>query len=540
MLASCKSLPCNPSSDCASFPSTSAPSNQSVFARYKLKIAAAVLTLLFLVILFWSGFETNGGPMDEGMVLLYPEMIQKGALPYRDFETFYAPGNPWLLSAVYSTFGTTITVERATGLVYRLAILLAIFCITQRWGTATAVGSTLLSGALLVSCGLVAYAWMAAVACALWYLWLITRENLTGRGFVAAGLMAGLALLFRLDLAPALILASAPVIFFLSWPQRSRIAAGMTIALLPLAVLVSIVGIEPVLNNLFLFPVLRSSPGRHLPVLSVEPRLGLLFLVHLLAVTLNLTGGFLIAKQRPRNCGNMALLAISLLAAAISHQAWQRLDLFHLLVAAFLSIGILPVALVTIASRWRPNFRNNTPIAIGAALAVAVLVGCVEPQLTLTLKFAFSDALETQPSENAAVQKNGRKFWVGSMNLAVMTQRLLDRLDELSTPGQRIFVGPHDLRRTNYCDTFIYHLMPKLRPASYFLEMNPFSANRPGSRLANDIRTADWVVLDRRWDEWEQSNRSGENGSDEPNVVIRKDFEFLGAYGPYGLFRRRG
>jgi hypothetical protein len=539
MSVSCETVPSHPESDRVFLEATGEPSKQSVLERYKIKIAAAVLSLLFLLIPLWSGFEAGGGPMDEGMVLLYPEMVQKGAVPYRDFETFYAPANQWLLAAVFSAFGTTITVERAAGLFYRIAILLAIFCLTQRWGTALGVGSTLLSGALLVGSGIIAYAWMAGLACALWYLWLMARDNLTSRRCVAAGLMAGLTLLFRLDLAPALILASAPLVFFLSWPQRFRIAAGVTLGLLPLVALVFVTGLEPMVNNLFIFPVLRCNPGRHLPVLSVERSLLVLFFVHLTAVALNIVAGILMAIQKPRRRENMVLLAMSLLAAAVSHQAWQRLDMFHLLIAAFLSFGILPVALVTVASKWWSRFRDRTAIAIGAAVAVAVLVGCVEPELFLTVRQGFTAALQSEPSEHAAVEKNGRKFWVGSLRGAVPIQRMLDRLDDVSTPGQRLFVGPQDLRRTNYCDTFIYHLMPKLAPATYFLEMNPFSANRPGSRLANDIRTANWVILNRRWDNWEEMNRSGENGSDEPNEVIRKDFVFLGAYGPYGLFGRR-
>ncbi|MFL6590181.1 MAG: hypothetical protein ACJ8M4_08415 [Chthoniobacterales bacterium] len=520
--------------------STSGDSTKSILGAYKGKIVAATLSLLLLLIPFWSGFEGGGGPMDEGMVLLYPEMIQKGAVPYRDFETFYAPGNPWLLAGVYSTFGTTITVERTTGLVYRVAILLAIFCLTQRRGTAVAVGSTLLSGALLMPCEIIAYAWMAGLACVLWYLWLITSDNLTPVRCVVAGLTAGLALLFRLDLLPALVLASAPLLFFLSWPQRIKVGAGLIIALLPLLVLTAMIGVEPVINNLFVFPVLRANAGRHLPVFSVERSTRILFFVHLLAVAVDIVAGALIAKQQPRRRGNMTLLAMSLVAAAISHQAWQRLDMFHLVLAAFLSLGILPFALTTIASRWCPRSWSNTRIAIAAAVAVALLVAWVEPTFVSTLRSAFSEGLQTKPSEMAAVEKNGRKFWVGSLKTAVMIQQMLDRLDDLSTPGQRIFVGPQDLRRTNYCDTFIYHLMPKLRPATYFLEMNPFSANRPGSRLASDIRTADWVILNRRWDRWEEANRSGENGSDEPNRVVRENFVFVAAYGPYGLFRRRG
>ena len=65
--------------------------------------------------------------MDEGTLLVYPEMVQRGAVPYRDFETFYGPANPYLLAAVYRIFGTTVGVERTVGFLYRALIFVAIF-----------------------------------------------------------------------------------------------------------------------------------------------------------------------------------------------------------------------------------------------------------------------------------------------------------------------------------------------------------------------------------------------------------------------------
>src|SRR5438552_13682126 len=45
-------------------------------------------------------------------------------------------------------------------------------------------------------------------------------------------------------------------------------------------------------------------------------------------------------------------------------------------------------------------------------------------------------------------------------------------------PGTTLFVGPLDLRRTNYNDTFIYHLMLQLRPATYFSQSTRFTSPR--------------------------------------------------------------
>jgi hypothetical protein len=52
-----------------------------------------------------------------------PEQVLKGKLPYRDFETFYGPPNPFLLAVVYYYYigGIGTTPERATGFVCRLS-----------------------------------------------------------------------------------------------------------------------------------------------------------------------------------------------------------------------------------------------------------------------------------------------------------------------------------------------------------------------------------------------------------------------------------
>ncbi len=51
-----------------------------------------------------------------------PEQVLKGKLPYRDFETFYGPPNPFLLAVVYYIGGIGLTPERATGFAYRLIL----------------------------------------------------------------------------------------------------------------------------------------------------------------------------------------------------------------------------------------------------------------------------------------------------------------------------------------------------------------------------------------------------------------------------------
>ena len=80
----------------------------------KLTVAIALCGIFTLGI--WPAFHSPAIPMDEGMVLVYPEMILKGQLPYRDFESITAPGNSMILAGAYAGFGPNLFVERAVGL----------------------------------------------------------------------------------------------------------------------------------------------------------------------------------------------------------------------------------------------------------------------------------------------------------------------------------------------------------------------------------------------------------------------------------------
>src|SRR5438477_12652427 len=113
------------------------------FFRRRVLVAAVVISAILVPM--WSGFDKPGLPMEEGALLVYPELILKGNVPYRDFETFYGPANPWVLSSAYAVFGPAIGIERAVGLVYRLLMLIGLFVLVQRWSVSLAAGCTLLA-----------------------------------------------------------------------------------------------------------------------------------------------------------------------------------------------------------------------------------------------------------------------------------------------------------------------------------------------------------------------------------------------------------
>jgi hypothetical protein len=284
-------------------------------------------------------------------------------------------------------------------------------------------------------------------------------------------------------------------------------------------------------------PVLHSSPARNLPFSGVEFRLLLFFGVSLIAVMLNIAAG--IIAMRKFDDGRMpVLLAVAFFAAGITHQPYHRLDFIHLLFVAFLTVGFLPVSLLIFASAMRGQLLRP-PFAGAFCAGAAALLFLGMPSIRTGTIIALSNPLGTTSRSSFLVKRNGRDFPLLSASTAVQVEQMLEKLDLLSKPGERLFVGPADLRRTNYSDAFIYHLMPKLRPASHFIEMNPFSANAPGSRLSTDLEQADWIVLNRAWDDWPEQNRSRENGPEEPLRVVRNNFVVVEEYGSFQLFRRK-
>jgi hypothetical protein len=501
------------------------------------KLLLGLLVILGLLVPFTAAFENAGPAMDEGSLLLYPELIRHGELPYRDFETFYGPANAYVLAATYSIFGPDIMVERTVGLLYRALILSLVFALIARWNSILATGCTVLTAWVLLGAWIVAYAWFGGIACLLGSILLLTGERTNTRAFFA-GLLASCALLYRVDLAPAIILSALPLLHFIMPAQRVRYFIGAATGLLPLVLLTCAVGSREMINNLFLYPVVYSSAARHLPMSAVEPYVRALFATHLLAVGFNLVAGIVAVRVQPRELRNRLLLSLALFGAMLTTQAAQRLDLGHLTCAAFLSLGILPLSLLILVARgreWQPRLAS---ILLATIAVLAVLEG-VAPEMAAFVKQESQRALFPSEDSGHFVQHAGRSFPCSSRQEAFTVARMLDRLEKESVPGQRMFVGPADLRRTNYCDTFIYHLMPKLQPSSYFLEMNPLSANRAGSRLVDDIRSSDWLVLNRTMDTWMEKNRSVEFQSNAPNLAVRERFQLVGEFGPYLLFRAK-
>jgi hypothetical protein len=223
------------------------------------------------------------------------------------------------------------------------------------------------------------------------------------------------------------------------------------------------------------------------------------------------------------------LVAAALFGVGLLPQALQRPDSAHLAWVSMVTFALVPVAALEIVGRRRPTW---TPVArtvgIGGALALAMLL--VIPFYTYRPYLFHVRQTVGDAPVGLVVSRGDRWFPIGDVRTSIATQEVIDDLDRLSTPGQRLLVGPVDLRQTAYSDVFFHHLFPDLEPATYYIEMDPGLANTEGSSLPDDVASADWLILTRFWSGWIEPNTSIVFGPDDANVVVEEQFCLRGSY----------
>ena len=525
-----------------------------------------VVPALALLAIVRGLFLAPGAPMEEGFMLVFPERMLKGAIPNVSFLHLYGPGSLHLLAAAYSMFGASVGVERTVGLLLDMAIVLALIRLARPWGR-TVAALTGVMGILVVftPIGLTALAWHGAIAFGLWSLVAALRGGRHGAWLT--GLLVGLSLSFRPDLIVALAIAHG-VRFLVDrrrdehtgdnlWTGRRGFLAGLAAGLVSLIVHIAIAGPSLVWRGVVVEPVFTLRPGRSLPrppswshldgalqVIGERPapwwpvrnlapahQLSLWFFVlPTLAV-----GGVLLAVRwwRADHLPRQRLLLVaSAFSTGLLAQAMQRPDSTHLLWG---SVVAFPLAGCWLAEAWshRPTASTSAARLAMAAVPLAfvflVLPSYTFRTYTMHLRQSLGASHGGLPP-GLPVVRGDRSFRLGDVRAWRAGQALVDDLAAKSRPGERLLVGPVDLRQTAYSDVFFYHLFPELVPATRYIEMDPGLANAAGSPLAADVASADWLVLTRYWAGWIEPNTSIVFGPDAPNVVVEQEFCLVGSY----------
>ena len=126
--------------------------------------AASLLFLVAVVSRSVQAFTAPGSEMDEGDPLVYGERVLGGDLPWRHFETFYGPANPYLVALAFRLLGVSVFAERMVGMTFRLVLCAALLSLAWRFGLAGLLSSGLVL-LILVPAGEI-WAWPGSEAVA--------------------------------------------------------------------------------------------------------------------------------------------------------------------------------------------------------------------------------------------------------------------------------------------------------------------------------------------------------------------------------------
>ena len=466
-------------------------------------------------------------PQDEGMLLVYPSQILAGAIPNLSFSSTYGAASLWSISAAFAVGGQSVRTERAVGLVYELALVAALAALAwRRRGPLAGAAAGIVSMIFRSPFGVAAFAWMGALAFGAFGL-LLLDIALASEGrrwaLLAAGACLGLAVSYRLDLsfAVALVLAVIGVARPKAIPP---VLLGALAGSAPLVVNAAQAGLGNVVLQQLIDPVFVSSPLRRLP-LSGLPAVGLLVLAASVSVAVaHLVLGAIAFRRDRASLPGVSSLLVGAFEVAILPQAFQRADAFHV---AFVASFVLATAVI-IPSRIASRPASRFPWAILAGgVAVVLAVSAFGKPFALASVRGIGPGLAPE----ILVSHDGRTLPVEHDEDREDLLGLLGRIDETPwKPGMTVFVAPEDLRRTNYNDTSLYFLLPRLRPATFHLEMNPGIDIGENSRLVAELKRSDLLILTNRWDSWDEPNGSSRYGPETANEVVRRRFRPIGRW----------
>jgi hypothetical protein len=501
-------------------------------------VLVGALLVLLTALLFAPGFRAPGPEFDEGILVTFPTCVLHGDLPYRDFETFYGPAEPFVAAAVFRVFGASLSAERALGFAFRLMLVVAVYVLLLHWGRGAAFIGGIVAGVVVAADGVMFRSDFAAQALAISALALAQRLVPKGRGsprgsaragpasglrVAAVGVVAGLAGLFRPEIAVMTVLALVPLVLGLSLRSLVFGALGLAVGLSPYVPLALAAGTSRVERNLA--DAYATGRDRRLPI-TFHGEAGHLLIGFVVALSL-IAIGVAMSLRRRRPSGRL-LLSVWLLAALQAEYALWRADAWHVSAAGLLAFAALPAA----ASELFPGRATVVACAAGVATLLGFLgVPYVRGGLSRNAKLALGRA----PSY--VVSYGGRDFRLEDPVEARNLQRAINLVARLGSRASTLFVGPTDLRRTNGNDVFVYYLLPHLRPASFYVELDP-PASDPSSGLAGDIARADILLLERRWNRDTEPNASRRFGSSRPNAVVRRLFCRRAAFGGYAVLTR--
>lgn len=458
-----------------------------------LVVAAAGTTSVWLPLL----------SLDEQSNVVYGDLVLAGRVAHRDFFATYGPANYWLIAGAFDLFGASVESQRVVGLLYHLAVGVAVYlCCTQR-GRGVAVAAATTAVLFLMPLGSIAYAWLAALSLVLLSMALLQRSS-SPVAFGVAGALGASCAWWRPEMVAVAGLTAIPYLVP-GFRKATSYSLGLASALAGMAVYSATIGPEWLTN-------VWTRVGVDAGYSNVDPYVVVGGAVVVASGTAMLVCGI---KRRERTC-----FSIAILVAAGLPQLLQRPDLAHLVFVACATVPlsvahVLPAARGVIADDARPADTSRVlRLELGAWLLGT---------LTFALVVGVLGVVERWRTDVVHVQVGSRSLLAS----ADSAPRIRDTIDALTSAsaGAPVFIGAMDMSKPTLTWAMFYHLLPSSSVQAYYLEIPPGLDDVQAARLADDVHSADVLLLS----EFSDENRellfpNIQPIADDADVVVREEF----------------
>ena len=502
---------------------------------------ALLQAVLFALAAALAAFTIVQGiaPHDEGLMLQAGARIASGEWPYRDFWSNYPPGQPLVLAALQEIFGASLLAWRVVAVATDAAVALLAYRLAQRRAP-----EVYALGAWLAVAGVMAFPMLPGPnppALLLAFAALMAARRRPG----LAGVLAGLAVLFRVELGVAAI---AGVLLSAPRGRRARAlgpaVAAAVISLVPFLVvapramwhdLVGFYGIQHLQR--LPFPIGFDGPWR--PSKLIEFYIPLILIAGLVLSCVQMAVG---RERRPVNArasmhggiaaGPPALgpdpEAWSLAPMAVVGLAYLlgRTDVYHLIPLA----AVLPVMLTWAAAVARVAWLR---VALLVALALIAVYGverragqALHPPAGAAVPGPAGDGVQTSPGDARALA-------------ALRTE-----LAQVTTPGEPIFVTDRRTDRVTAGDPLLYVITGHPNATRYdVLQPGVVTTAPVQSEIVGSLRRARVRVivrwLDPRAEQSEPNGSSRSSGVHTLDDYLRARYRPIARYGAYQVLLAR-
>jgi len=486
---------------------------------------------------------------DEGLALVCADRLLLGEVPFKDFWHTHPPGYIWLAAGLFRLVGESMMALRVLDAVIKVVLALSLWGWAVRLGLArTAVAAFVVALVWLEYFGMFGYAVVPALLCGLESLAFVVRslDAATPRRrhvqVVAAGLVAGVGTLFRLDFGFYTALAAASTLVLAhsmtkQCPARERVrrasrdlllfaAACAAPVLLALIVLLAQgATLSRIYDTLIVYPVVTFPEVRRTPLPAFSWRALPFHVPVWVGVSGLALGLFRLRRGARESTRSLAWCGLSLLLLAAMPQARTRADIVH-------QLPILLPSIALAAAWWRELFRRSALRRSAAALLLPVFA-LTYLRVPATSWFGPSSVLserdhglsraagvELRPDQAAAVRavRNG------------------------TAPGEFVFVGNGRNDRTVMNDALFYFLAGRRYPTFYHNMLPGLTTREAVQReIVSDLGNhgVRYIALCTAFDGMVESNASSAVGSGQLDAYIHRAYVRSTTTGRYQVWVRK-